>query len=184
MFEGLLQGEDLVGVHHRPPVEGDGGWSQGARAGGHQDDARLQHPFPRVAGHPDPAVGLQARHTANHLDAVSLQVAPDGVAHQRADLGPALLQPFEHHVPVQAQADPVDLLLAGTADVAGRLPQRLARQATGGHRGPAELERALDERHPLAVVGRLRRALLAGRAGPDDHEVEALGVHHGLGGRG
>ena len=120
----------------------------------------------------DAARAGETRGTAQHLDALRLEVR---------GLGPILVvrhhevAPLERALRSHASAHG----LAGARRVARRL-ERLAgpKQRLRGDAGPvvalAADELALDDRHPQAAVREMAGAVLPGRPGADDDDVEVV----------
>src|SRR5437867_1020825 len=67
--------------------------------------------------------------------------------------------------------DAVEPALVEAGKVERGLPQRLRRNRARVDAGPADLGSLLDDGDTLAEVRRLRRALFAGRPGPDHDQV-------------
>ena len=159
--------------------KGTSGGRNGPRAGGDEDDAAAQEPRcrrtrggprrrRRGAGRAPPARarcrdarGWRARHSPASSDTD----------------GRAGAQPVEREVRCQVEADAVDLAAPVAGQVERRLAQRLGGQPAAVDGRAAGPLLALDERHALAEVGRLGGALLAGRSGADDDEVEIRFAH-------
>ena len=74
--------------------------------------------------------------------------------------------------------DAVQVSLPVARQEQGRLTEGLRRERSRVDGGTARLLPALDHRHPLAEVRGPSGSLLAGRAAPDHHEVEAIGRGH------
>jgi hypothetical protein len=80
--------------------------------------------------------------------------------------------------PVELDRDPIQLAAAEPGQVERRLAQRLGGKRAGVDGGAPGLSLALDERHALAEVRRLRSALLSAGAGAHDDHVESFGGRH------
>ena len=76
---------------------------------------------------------------------------------------------------VELHLDAVELALVVAGEEERGLAQRLRRQGAGVHAGATWLRCDLDDRDPLAEVGRLGRALFTGGAAAHHHQIVVVG---------
>jgi hypothetical protein len=120
-------------------------------------------------------VGIdEGRAPVDELDLVARDVLVDDVAEGAHDL--VLAEHEVAHVEGGRLADleAVEATLSEAREVERGLAQRLRWDRPGVDAGAAHVGRSLDEGDPLAEVGGLSRALLAGRARSDDDQVVAV----------
>ena len=110
-------------------------------------------------------------------DGVAVQVALDLAGLPLCDLLQTPDELAQALLAVQPHTHSVKSPAAKTGQVQGRLTQRLGGQGPRVHGRTAHFGAALDERHALAEVRRLRGALFAARARAHHHELEGLDVH-------
>src|SRR5262249_54048856 len=86
--------------------------------------------------------------------------------------------PLEAGLSVDVQGHSIQLAPLKAGYVERGLPQRLGWKRARVHACAPHDRRAFHQRHLLAEIRSLRRTLLAGRAGPDDDEIEPLWRGH------
>ena len=160
--------QDRVAVADELVVERYVGRAVGRGAGGDENLVAFEDLIPDF----DLVRGAEARDAAEVLDAVAAKVPVDPLPLPLDDYFLAVHEGVDGDFFVYVDVDGFPIV-AGVevGEVEGRLAQGLGGDGSGVHARPAEDGLALDERHALAEVGRLRRALLAGRSGADDDEI-------------
>ena len=168
----LLHVEDIVAIDHIRVVEGNAGWLHGTRTGRDQNLIGFDHPHLVGAGFDTQYMGgLKDRIAGDGVDEIAMQLV-----HQHLDFvadgnvqtlhqvlgGDALLNPI---------AAAIEPALTPAGQVQHRFAQGFAGNGAGMHAGPTDGERALDQGHAAAKLGRLNRGLLTGRAAADDDEI-------------
>src|SRR5262249_32610963 len=123
---------------------------------------------------------LEARGSGDERDGMPFEVPVNLARLLVDDVLQAVDELAEALLAVEPDAHPVELPPAEAGQVKGRLPQGLGGERAGVNRRAADFLRPLHESDLPAEVGGLGRALLPGRAGTDDDEIEALGFGHGL----
>src|SRR5262249_58219929 len=112
------------------------------------------------------------------LDAVPLEVPPDDGVHALDHEALAMHELLDGQAGRERVVESVESALAEPGDVERGLAQGLGRHRARIDGGATEDGFTLDEQNPLAEIGCLGRALLAGGAGPDYHQGLRPRWHH------
>src|SRR5215831_1048253 len=115
------------------------------------------------------------------LDAVPLEVPPDDGVLALDHEAFAMHELLDGQAGRERVVESVESALAEPGDVERGLAQGLGRHRARIDGGATEDGFTLDEQNPLAEIGCLGRALLAGGAGPDYDEVVRRRWHHSSG---
>ena len=112
---------------------------------------------------------------------MALEVYAHSIRHRLNDVRRSSSELRQRRLRIEGEAQPVGVPSTEAGDVHGRLPQGFTRDAGVADRCAARRRRSLHDGYALAEVGRLRRRLLTGGPGPDDHHVEPIvGSHPNL----